>query len=145
MAMKVKDISMVSTKYVNRASAAAADYNAGVQASSGQAAAAIAAIPLWVQAVTAPSASARMSAGLQKSGDAGWKDGVAKKGQQNYPNGIRAGANKYTTNVQPYLQVLAGYSFQQAKGLRGSAQNAARSTEVQVLLHTARLQRAGGG
>jgi hypothetical protein len=142
--MKVKDIGTISTKYVNRASNAAADYNAGVQASSGQSAAAVAAIPLWQQAVSSPAAAARMTAGLQKAGDQGWKDGVSKKGQANYPNGIRAGANKYTANVGPYIQVLQGLTLD-PKGLRGSAQNQGRSVQVQVALHTARLQRSGVG
>lgn len=141
--MKIKDMTTISAKYVNRASAAAADYNAGVQATTGQSAAAIAAIPLWQQAVASAGAAARMSSGLQKAGDQGWKDGVAKKGQANYPNGIRAGSTKYTTNFAPFQAALAGYTFQTAKGIRGSGANAGRSTEVQVLLHTTKLQRSG--
>lgn len=140
--MKVKDINTISTKYVNRASAAAADYAAGVSATTGQAQAAINAAPLWQQAVSSPTALARFTSGLQKAGDAGWQAGVKAKGQANYPNGIRAGQTKYTTNVQPYLQVLSALQLD-PKGIRGSAQNQGRSTAVQVALHTAKLQRVG--
>jgi len=143
MPIKVKDPNTVATKWSTRAQGAVNDYKAGAASpKSSQSASAIAAAPLWQQAVQSPAALASFTSGLQKSGDQGWLNGVNNKGAARYAGGITAGVNKFTTNITPFLQVIAGLSLP-AKGLRGSAQNIQRVAVIAQALHQLKLQRTG--
>lgn len=143
MPIKVKDPTTVANKWSTRAQGAVNDYKAGAaNPKAPQAASAIAAAPLWQQAVASPAAAAAFTNGLQKSGDQGWLAGVNNKGAARYAGGIQAGMNKFTTNITPFLQAIAGLTLP-AKGLRGSAQNLTRVQVIAQALHTLKLQRSG--
>jgi hypothetical protein len=143
MAIKVKDPSTVAAKWTTRASAAVNDYKAGAASpKASQSQSAIAAAPLWQQAVTSPAAMNAFQSGLRTAGDQGWLNGVNNKGAARYPQGIAAGQQKFQNNITPFLQVIAGLNLPQ-KGLRGSAQNLQRVATVAQALHTAKLQRTG--
>ncbi len=145
MAIKVKDPATVATKWSARAQGAVSDYKAGAASpKQPQAASAIAAAPLWQQAVAAPAALAAFTSGLNKSGDQGWLNGVNVKGAARYTGGITAGMQKFTTNITPFLQAIASVTLP-PKGLRGSAQNIQRVAAIAEALHTLKLQRKGGG
>jgi hypothetical protein len=145
MAIKVKDPTTVANKWSTRAQGAVNDYAAGAASpKQSQSAAAIAAAPLWQQAVASPAAAAAFTSGLNKSGDQGWLNGVNTKGKARYGGGITAGLNKFQTNITPFLQAIAGVNLP-AKGLRGSAQNIQRVAAIAEALHTLKLQRKGGG
>ena len=145
MAIAIKDIGTLQTKYVNRASNAVSDYKAGVQQPKrSQSAAAIAAGPQWQQAVSSTLALNRFTSGLRAAGDAGWQNGALTLGATRYPGGVQAGASKWATNTQPYLQVIAGLTLPPA-GIRGSDQNIARVQAVDTALHAAKVAKAGAG
>jgi hypothetical protein len=145
MAIKVKDPTTVANKWNTRAQGAVNDYAAGAaNPKQPQAASAIAAASLWQQAVAAPAALASFTSGLNKSGEQGWLNGVNVKGKARYAGGITAGMAKFTTNITPFLQAIAGITLP-AKGLRGSAQNIQRVAAIAEALHTLKLQRKGAG
>jgi hypothetical protein len=144
MAIAIKDVGTLTTKYVNRATNAVADYKAGVMApKASQSGSAIAAAPLWQQAVNSPAALAAFKKNLQAVGDQGWQAGATGKGANNYPTGIRNGSNKWATNVGPYLSVISGLTLP-AKGIRGSDANIARVSAVAQALHAKKVSMAGG-
>lgn len=143
MPIKVKDPGTVATKWSTRAQGAVNDYKAGAQApKQPQNAAALASAPLWQQAVTSAAALNAFQAGLRAAGDAGWLNGVMNKGAARYPGGITAGVAKFTANITPFLQAIAGLSLP-AKGIRGSAQNIQRVAVIAAALHSLKLQRHG--
>jgi hypothetical protein len=144
MAIQIKDVGTLQAKYLNRAGGAVADYKAGVMApKASQSASAIAAAPLWQQAVNSPAALAAFKKNLSAAGDAGWQNGAMNKGATNYPNGVRLGAPKWAANVAPYLQTISGLTLP-AKGIKGSDANVARVSAVAQALHAKKVSMAGG-
>lgn len=144
MAIAIKDTGTLMQKYVNRATNAVNDYKAGAATPKrSQSAAAIAAAPKWQSAVSSTLAMNRFTKGLQASGDAGWQNGVNVKGSAHYADGIRAGQQKWATNVQPYLDAIKNVSLDPA-GIRGSAANIGRVTTIATTLHALKVSRAGG-
>lgn len=137
----LKDAGSYAQKFATRAGAAVNDYVAGVNGATGQAAAAAAAADKWQQGVTAASAKAAFANNVTAAGDAAWKAGVTAKGQARYAPGVQAGQNKWAAKVAKYFAVLKGLSLP-PRGLRGSAQNAQISAQVQQALHAAKT---GGG
>ena len=144
MAIQIKDVGTLSAKYLSRASNAVADYKAGVmQPKASQSASAVAAAPLWQQAVSSPGALARFKSRLTAGGDQAWQTGATEKGAANYPGGIRRGAPKWAANVAPYLQVISGLTLP-LKGIRGSDANIARVSAVSAALHAKKVSMSGG-
>lgn len=133
----LKDAGSYVQKYTTRAAAATTDYVNGVQGATGQAAAAAAAVNKWQQAVASPAAAAAFQNNLTAAGDQAWKNGVQQKGQARYAPGVQAGGGKWANKVGKYFAVLKGLSLP-ARGLRGSAQNAQISAQVQAALHAAK-------
>ena len=140
----LKDAGAYADKFANRAGAAVNDFIAGVNASTGQAAAAAAAADKWQQGVSAASAKAAFVANVTAAGDAMWKVGVNGKGQARYAPGVQAGKQKWANKVQKFFAVLKGLSLP-PRGLRGSAQNAQISAQVQAALHATKTGGAAGG
>jgi len=144
MAIQIKDVGTLSTKFVQRAVNAVDAYKAGVmQPKQSQSAMAIAAIPTWQSAVSSSAAAARMKAGLSAAGDAGWQHGATTKGATRYPDGVRVAQQKWASNVGPYLQTIAGLTLP-ARGIRGSDANIARVSAVASALHKQKVAKAGG-
>ena len=145
MPIQIKDVGTLATKFVNRAVGAVADYKAGVMApKASQSASAIAAAPLWQQAVSSQQAMNRFTSGLRAAGDQGWQTGATNKGAAHYPDGIRSAQQKWATNVGPFLQAISGLTLP-PKGIRGSDANISRVQAVAAALHALKVQRAGGG
>ncbi len=139
----LKDASAYAQKYSNRAGAAVNDYVAGVNAVTGQAAAAAAAADKWQQGVSAASAKTRFVNNVTAAGDGAWKAGVTGKGQARYGPGVQAGMNKWSGAVQKFFTMLKGLSLP-PRGLRGSAQNAQISAIVQAAQHATKTGGAPG-
>jgi hypothetical protein len=126
--MIVKDAGASAAKWSQRAGAAQATYTAGVAATTkDQAALAAAAEGLWAQAVATAAANKRFSIGLQKSGVAGWKAGVASVGGARYSQGVGVAGPKYQAGVAPYFAALSSVTLP-ARGPKGS--NGARVDAV---------------
>ena len=117
-------------KFVTRASGASGDYVAGAQSTSkDQSARAIGAKKIYQDALTASFGRDAYAKGLQRSGKAGWLDGVTKKGGDRYAGGVAVSAGKYATNSAKY-DGARGAADNMPRGLKGSQTNLDRVKSV---------------
>ena len=119
-------------KFADRAASSVGTYLEGVSMSTkDQAAAAIAAAPIYAQAVQAAVSRGAFQKGLQKSGKAGWLKGVTEKGENNYGTGVTApgSLSKYTTESSRFDSARNAASGV-ARGPKGSPQNLQRVSAV---------------
>jgi len=126
----MKTASESMAKFVERASAASADYLKGVESTpKDQAARAIAAKGIYASAVTASITKGSYEKGLQRSGVAGWRAGVKAKGEANYATGVAVSGSKYAERSAKFDTARAS-SDAMPRGLKGSAQNLAKVAKV---------------
>lgn len=117
-------------KFVSRASGASSDYVAGAQSTTkDQSARAIGAKKIYQDALTASFGRDAYAKGLQKSGKAGWLEGVTKKGGDRYAGGVAVSASKYATNSGKYDQARQA-AENMPRGLKGSQTNLDRVKAV---------------
>lgn len=130
----MKTAQSVAQKYATRAGAASGDYVSGAQQTTkDQSSRAIASKKIYQDALTASFTRDAYAKGLQKSGKAGWIDGVVKKGGERYASGVSVSASKYATESAKYDGARAA-ADNLPRGVKGSAQNLARvSAVVQAL------------
>jgi hypothetical protein len=142
MPIVTKSISAAAAKWAARAGVAVGDYTNGVaNTTKDQAALAAAAAPAWAAGVQAAAANGTFAAGLNRSGTAGWKAGVASKGAQRYAPGVSAATPKYQSRFGPFLTVISGLDLG-PRFPRGDPRNQQRSVLVQTALNKARLSGA---
>lgn len=128
--LNMKSAQAASTKYVERAGQASADYVQGAEGTQrDQAAAAIAAKANYAAGVTAAITRGAYEKGLQASGKAGWLEGVRRKGQNRFAEGVAAGQLKYATNSGKY-DAARGAADALPRGPKGSEANYARAKAV---------------
>ena len=141
MAIKVKDAATASKKFTQRGAAAAADYQAGVQAAGAD----------W-QTNTAASAE-NYAAGVQEAiGRGAFGKGVAKAGGAKYagkastvgarrfPEGVREAGPDFEAGVTPYLQTIAALTLPPRRP-KGDPANFGR---VQAIGEALRRRKLGG-
>jgi hypothetical protein len=117
-------------KFVDRASSASSEYVKGASSTAkDQSARAIAAKTIYQQALTASFSRDAYAKGLQKSGKAGWLDGVEKKGKDRYAGGVAVSAGKYATNSGKYDSARQA-ADNMPRGLKGSQTNLDRVKTV---------------
>lgn len=134
----MKSAQQSAQKFVERASAASGDYVSGAQQTTkDQSALAIAAAPIYAQAVQAAITRGSFAKGLQKSGKAGWLAGVTTKGGERFAGGVAASSQSYASNSSRY-DGARGAAAALPRGLKGSATNLARVTAVVNALRTAK-------
>lgn len=140
MAIAIKDVGSLATKYSQRAQAAAPDYKSGVMAPRrSQSASAIAAAGTWAQAVQQAATNGSYQKGLTKSGDAKWQTNASTLGASRYPQGVAAASSAWANGVTPYLQTLSNLNLP-PRGVRGSPQNIQRVQAVNDALAKAKAQ-----
>lgn len=128
----MKSAQQSATKFVERAGAASGEYLKGAeQTSKDQAAAAIAAAPLYAAGVQQAITQGRFQKGLGKSGKQGWLAGVREKGQNRFGAGVAASSSKYATESAKY-DGARGAAASLPRGLKGSDQNLGRVKAVVV-------------
>ena len=134
----MKTASEVAAKFVERASAASADYGKGVETTQkDQSARAIAAKAIWKAALDKAAGEDRFAKGLQRSGTAGWKAGVKAKGETNFATGVSVSGAKYAERSAKFDAARAS-SGSMPRGPKGSAQNLAKVSKVVSELMKAR-------
>ena len=135
----MKTAQSVATKYVERASAATADYVSGSeQTTKDQAALAIASKEIYKQALQASFTRDSYSKGLGKSGKAGWLRGVKEKGGARFAGGVSVSAGKYATESGKY-DTARNAASGMPRGLKGSETNLARVKAVVTALRVAKV------
>ena len=139
MAIQTKDISAVAAKWMQRASAAGADYTNGVKNPrrdwAGQTSAAAAS---WQQGVSDAAANGRFAKGVNAAGTSKWQTGATTKGATRYPQGVAAGQSNFSNGFSPYLQVISSLTLP-ARGPRGSPANVQRVQAIADALHARKI------
>ena len=112
MALKVKDASASAQKFVQRAQAAAPDYQRGVQG-AGQTwqTNAAASNDSYVAGVTAAANAGRFMKGINTAGGQKYATNAAGKGAQRYPQGVANAGPQWQASTQPYLDTLAALTL----------------------------------
>ena len=125
-----------AAKYSTRAANASGDYKAGVLSTSkDQNARAIASAEIHKQATIEALNRGAYAAGLKKSSTQAYKDGVTKKGESRFAEGVRLSADKYATGSAPF-DAARNAAANIPRGLKGSQTNLARVTAVVNALRT---------
>ena len=121
-------------KFVSRASGASGDYVKGAQSTTkDQSARAIGAKKIYQDALTQSFTRDSYAKGLQRSGKAGWLEGVTKKGGDRYAGGVAVSASKYATNSGKY-DTARQAAENMPRGLKGSQTNLDRVKTVVTAL-----------
>ena len=137
--MKVKSIASAAQKFVTRASAATGDYKEGVNNTNDQSEKAIAAEEAYVAGITESIARGARVAGLQKAGNAKWKERTLVLGAGRFATGIKAGEAEYKKNTEPYFAKLNSLTLS-PRGPKGSPENYQRASEVGQALHQHKIE-----
>lgn len=123
---------------MERASAASGDYVAGAeQTTKDQAAAAVAAAPIWAQSIQQAITRGAYAKGLTKAGKSGWLQGVRTKGAERFAGGVSGSAAKYAANSAKYDNARKAADAL-PRGLKGSEANLARVKAVVTALRAAK-------
>jgi len=134
----MRSASQSAQKFVDRASSASSDYVSGAESTSkDQAALAVAAAPIYAQAVQAAISKGSYAKGLQKSGKGAWLAGIKSKGGERFAGGVSASMQKYATNSAPF-DSARGAASSLPRGLKGSETNLARVKAVVTALRAAK-------
>lgn len=119
-----------ASKFVERAGVAAGEYAKNARSTTkDQAALAIAAAGRYASEVQAAITRGAFAKGLQKAGKQAWLDGVEKKGQVRFPEGVRESSAKYAANSGKY-DAARNAAANLPKGAKASEAQFARSRAV---------------
>jgi hypothetical protein len=139
--MDVKDMSRISRKWVERASVAGADYQAGTSSPRRSwAQAAAAAESNYKDGVTRAAAAGRFGKGVGKAGDAKFQRGVTEKGVARYPAGVAAASNDFSAGFEPFRAALQSTTLQPRKARRDPSNLQRVAQVVQAMIKTAEAQ-----
>lgn len=134
-----KDISTITSKWSNRAQAAAPDYTAGVTSTTKDwAANTSASADAWQQGVTQAAANGRFAKGANAAGTDKWRNAAKTKGAQRFAQGVAAGAAAYNAGFTPFLAVIQNTQLP-PRSPRGSPNNIQRVTALAAALHAKKI------
>ncbi|GBD30201.1 hypothetical protein HRbin32_01302 [bacterium HR32] len=122
----VKPLDRVARKWIERASVAGPEYEAGVRAPRvpwDQAA--VAAADIWREAVTRAAAEDRYERGVQSAGLARWQQRAVAKGPARFGEGVRLAEADYRSRWGAVRQGIEGVTLP-PPGPKGSPQNVQR-------------------
>ena len=137
MAINIKPLATIVSKYVTRASAAGQAYTDGVaNPRQDWAQATSAGAQSWGAGVQQAITDGRFTKGVQTAGTAKWQQRASTVGAQRYPGGITAGQQSYSNGIQPYLQLLSTLNLQPRlpKGDPGNLQRVSQVTTAERAL-----------
>jgi len=111
MAINVKDVASSAQKFVQRAQAAAPDYQKGVQGAGAHwQTQAAAANDTYVAGVTQAANAGRYRNGVANKGSK-YEQNAAGKGAQRYPQGVAQAGPNWQSGFSPYASTLAGLTL----------------------------------
>ena len=139
MPIRVKDTNTLAKKFVQRASAAAGDYKAGVEA-TGQdwETGARAGAENYKQAVVEAANGGRFEKGIAKAGAAKFVQRASTLGAQRFPTGVGAAEGDWSRGSQPYLEIIRSTDLPPRRP-KGDPGNMARSQALAQRLRAAKL------
>jgi len=140
MAINVKDAGTAATKFVQRAQAAAGDYQKGVSAAGQQwQTNTAAAQDTWAQGVQASISNGSYVKGVNKAGANKYASAASGKGAQRYPQGVATAGPAWQEATAPYLQTIASLNLPPRRP-KGDPGNMAR---VQAVTSALRAKKVG--
>lgn len=141
MALKVKDAASAASKFVQRAQAAAPDYQKGVTgAGNTWAAHSAAAADSWGAGVQAAVANGRYSKGVTRVGGGKWEAAATGKGAQRYPQGVAGAGPAWQASTGPYLDTISSLNLPPRRP-KGDPANFQRA---QMVADALRKKKVGG-
>lgn len=140
MGIKVKDTSTLSSKFVQRAQAAASDYKDGVSSAGNDWLANTAASEdNYKQGVIEAANAGRFGKGVQAAGASKYTTRASTLGAQRFPTGVAAAGPDWQKGVQPYLDTLKSMNLPPRRP-KGDPSNMNRANAVAQAL---RAQKVG--
>lgn len=130
MAIQVKDLGTLSTKFATRAAAASGDYKSGVE-SAGAAweAGASSGESNYEQGVQAAINRKSFGKGVRRAGQAKYTKNAGTLGPQRYTQGVQNAKDAWAQGFAPVMQLISGMNLP-ARGPKRSPQNMARANYV---------------
>lgn len=134
----IKPLSNIASKWSKNASGAGGAYKDGVTSPRRS----------WAQSAAAAddarkaglaNADARDAFvnGVNRAGDAKWKNNATKLGAARYPQGVQNAQPDFSSGFAPYHAVIAGVTLQ-PRGPKGSPENLQRVADIANALHSAK-------
>lgn len=141
MALKIASAGAIARKWADVTPARAKQWTEAIQATNTDeyAAPAIAAAPVWEQAVTEAAARGAYAAGIEAKKER-WKRKSLAVGGPRFGPGVRAAEADQAAGFSPYRETIAALTLS-PRGPRGAPGNYERVREVGEALHT---KRTGG-
>lgn len=140
MAKRMKTPTESQAKWQRRVSQAGQDYQTGVQNATGWADAAVSASARRDAGLQAAMADGRINAGIQRTGDAGWKSKTLAKGPAAWSAGVQNGGAAYLAGANKNAQYQA--AAQAATANIDTSTLAGRLQKAQVWAQTVAAQAA---
>ena len=136
MAIKTKPITEVTQKWAQRASAAAPEYQKGIQAPSEDWSSQTKASETAYEAGIQDSISRKaFGKGVTKAGTEKWQRKSQAVGPARYGTGVSAGQQDFSAEFGPYLDAIGRVSLP-PRGRRGDPNNLERVRVIANALHT---------
>lgn len=141
--MIVRNAAESAKKFVARAQAASADYQAGVQG-AGQRwqQGAEASEEAWAEGTRQAISEGRFRRGVARSGAQKYQDNAVRLGPERFRTGVANAEAAYNRGVAPFVSAMSGATLS-PRGARGSAQNARRVQEQMDLMRKTRREALG--
>ena len=142
----VKPLERIARKWIDRASVAGAEYEAGVRAPrTAWGAAAAAAGPIYRAAVVEAAGRGAFEAGVRAAGDAKWQSRSIALGPMRFAQGVQVAEADYRQKFGQIRSAIEGVTLP-AKGPKGSPANVQRFQVMRdALIAAGRALRGGGG
>ena len=138
--MNIKPLAMSAEKWVRRAGSAGQEYTEGVQSPRKPwAAATKAAEGNYEQGVQAAIGRKSFGKGVDRAGDAKWKDRASTLGSGRFASGVAASQDEYSKGFSKYASVLSSLTLP-PRGAKGSPANLQRVAAVATALRNAKTQ-----
>lgn len=139
MALKIKSAAAIASKWADVTPARARQWEDGIKTTSTDeyAAPAIAAAPVWEQAVMEAAARDGYAKGVADKAEK-WKRKALAVGTARFGPGVRAAESDQAAGFAPYREVIAGLTLS-PRGPRGAPGNFERVREVGEALHNKRV------
>lgn len=139
MGIRIKDMSSLAQKFVQRAGAAQGDYKDGVTAAGADwETNTKAAEDNYKQGVIAAANNGMFGKGVAAAGAAKYTGRASTLGAQRYPTGVAAAGPDWQKGFQPYAQTLASLSLPPRRP-KGDPGNFQRSQAVAMALRAQRI------
>jgi len=145
VAIKVKDISMSTTKWADKARGASAEFATEAEASAELWAGNTAkAADTFHQAITAANIKERFRRGVIRAGAAKFARKIRDVGADRFATGVDAATEDYKAGAEPYFSTIAALTLSKRKP-RGDPANYKRVEEIGKALNAKRLALLGAG